>query len=229
MNAETMTNIQQKRDNTVAIARGIAIIAMVVGHCVAEGDLKTFIYKWHMPLFFFFSGYFFVNGKYSFKNFTLRKLRTIYVPFAFWGVLLIWIHNPLVDWNIVAPPHYNLTDQLKFSAICIFRMNHIETFLGTFWFLKTFLLVNICAFVIAAVAFRVLRKLPAVAIYSLLMAVAFALSLFLFADKSPNEKNLVGLAFFFAGSLARNYSIKGGGFCCSRQPLHCYVPTSSMR
>lgn len=45
------------RDETFDILKGIAIILMVVGHCEV-GPLGPFINSFHMPLFFFVTGYF---------------------------------------------------------------------------------------------------------------------------------------------------------------------------
>lgn len=56
-------------DKTINIAKGIAIFSMVIGHVINhESPLSIFIYKWHMPLFFFFSGFFFNIQKYKFKK-----------------------------------------------------------------------------------------------------------------------------------------------------------------
>ena len=51
------------RNTVIAIAKGIAIILMVIGHADAPGLLTNFIYTFHMPLFFMAAGYFF-NYKY---------------------------------------------------------------------------------------------------------------------------------------------------------------------
>ena len=47
------------RDETFDVLKGIAIILMIVGHCKI-GPLKAFIFSFHMPLFFFIAGYFFL-------------------------------------------------------------------------------------------------------------------------------------------------------------------------
>lgn len=42
-------------NKTVNIAKGLSIIAMVIGHVLSSDNILTiFIYKWHMPLFFSF-------------------------------------------------------------------------------------------------------------------------------------------------------------------------------
>lgn len=46
-----------KRIEWVDIAKGIAIVAMIIGHEIPNNDLRTFIFSFHMPLFFILSGY----------------------------------------------------------------------------------------------------------------------------------------------------------------------------
>ena len=47
------------RDNTIDIIKGVAILSVIVGHLTHFWALKSFIYTFHMPIFFFASGYFF--------------------------------------------------------------------------------------------------------------------------------------------------------------------------
>ena len=47
-----------ERDRCIDIAKGIAIVAVVFGHCYLF-PYTRFIYSWHMPLFFILAGYFF--------------------------------------------------------------------------------------------------------------------------------------------------------------------------
>ena len=57
----------KQRNSTIDIARGIAIIVMIMGHVeigILEHDswFSIWYHAWHMPIFFIVSGYFF-NGK----------------------------------------------------------------------------------------------------------------------------------------------------------------------
>ena len=47
----------QKRDLTLDLAKAICIILMVIGHSGCPDYLHRFIYMFHMPCFFFISGY----------------------------------------------------------------------------------------------------------------------------------------------------------------------------
>ena len=53
------TTMAVNRDTTISIAKGIAIILMVIAHAEAPGWLCKFIFEFHMPLFFITAGYFF--------------------------------------------------------------------------------------------------------------------------------------------------------------------------
>jgi len=84
----------------IDFAKGIAIILVVMGHMVQynlKGDaanaIFNFIYSFHMPLFFFLSGYV-AALKYegicirSVLPFIKKKSLSLLVPFLTWGILL---------------------------------------------------------------------------------------------------------------------------------------------
>lgn len=47
------------RDNRITIAKALGIILVVVAHTDGHGLLNSFIFEFHMPLFFICAGYFF--------------------------------------------------------------------------------------------------------------------------------------------------------------------------
>ena len=48
----------QQRNNAISIAKGFAIIFVVMAHADMPGMLNRAIYLFHMPLFFITAGYF---------------------------------------------------------------------------------------------------------------------------------------------------------------------------
>ena len=76
-------NNQGERNNTLDIAKGIAIILMVMGHCYsANNAVLTLIYGFHMPAFFMISGIIFgmklqrdENYRFDVPHITVRFLR----------------------------------------------------------------------------------------------------------------------------------------------------------
>lgn len=87
----------------VDTARGFGIVLVVYEHVVrglVSGDLMTWtattrfidswIYTFHMPLFFFLSGLFLVRSvKRRWGTFALGKLRTIAYPYFLWSVVTV--------------------------------------------------------------------------------------------------------------------------------------------
>ena len=65
------------------VLKGIGIILVVLGHTTHNDELSSWIYHFHMPLFFFLSGVFFsptIQG-------LVKRVRQILIPYLIFGVL----------------------------------------------------------------------------------------------------------------------------------------------
>lgn len=91
------------RIDWIDIAKGIGIFLMVMGHTSIPKLGGHWIYSFHMPLFFFLSGFLFQPGKYTWSQFIKRKVRTMVVPYFFF-VVLNWIVCELLQYDSY-PPH----------------------------------------------------------------------------------------------------------------------------
>lgn len=84
--------MQNERNQWIDIAKGITIILMVLGHSSLPQPISRFIWSFHMPLFFIASGWMTKWEKYNFKEFTMRKIRTLAVPFlCYSAIVLLWL------------------------------------------------------------------------------------------------------------------------------------------
>lgn len=75
------------------IAKGLGILAVVWAHILVVGWSHRFIYAFHMPLFFFISGYLFNSAKYpSFKAFISKRFKRLFIPYVIYSVVTwaIW-------------------------------------------------------------------------------------------------------------------------------------------
>ena len=63
------------------MAKGYGIILMLIGH-LHVNELMVWIYSFHMPLFFFVSGYLF-NIKSNFLDFGAGKVKRMVIPYLF--------------------------------------------------------------------------------------------------------------------------------------------------
>lgn len=71
----------------IDITKGIGILLVVWAHILLVGWTHRFIYAFHMPLFFFMSGYLFNSVKYhSFKDFLKKRFRRLIIPYLIYSV-----------------------------------------------------------------------------------------------------------------------------------------------
>ena len=80
---------EKKRVLWIDVARGIAILLAVFGHCIGKlfNPGNRFILAFHMPLFFFLSGMCISESIISAKNYLVKKVKTLLVPQAVLGIL----------------------------------------------------------------------------------------------------------------------------------------------
>lgn len=125
-----MSTIVQSRLEWVDLAKGFGIILVVIGHTTLPIEIRKWIYSFHMPLFFYLSGYFFKSGKYSFLDFFIKRCRTLLIPFMSF-VFFNWIGFDLLHlwWG---ESTYDIINVLKNGPK------------DPIWFLTTLFVVEIC-------------------------------------------------------------------------------------
>lgn len=141
-------------DQSISIAKGIAIILMVMAHARCPLWWQHFINMFHMPLFFFFSGYCFKNAYLSdVRLFALKRIRRIYWPFVKWGMFFLLLHNIFYflnfyngefGYNGEVQHLYTFYDYIKNSILIFIGMIHTEQLLGGYWFLQS---LFFCSFI----------------------------------------------------------------------------------
>ncbi len=136
------------------ILKGIAITLVVIGHNLSNPSIPfQFIYSFHMPLFFFISGFFF-KKKYCFdlKNLLIKKIKTLLLPYYLYGLASVILYCTLVDGNFL------LLDVLMFGN----RMEMTNAAFNTaLWFLPCLFMVTM----IFAVLYRVLKQYSVIPIF----------------------------------------------------------------
>jgi fucose 4-O-acetylase-like acetyltransferase len=177
------------KDDTFTIAKGIGIFLVVLGHCTGTNQTQyifNFIYLFHMPLFFFLSGYFFkdkyLNNK---KKFFIGRLRRLYVPFVKWNVIFvvlhnffyrIYIYNSDYGFNGIPSHLYNRND-FVYNIINIIGFRNEEPLLGQLWFLPVLFFSSM----MAIVALYVVNKTKGISTKTLTyVVILFLLSSLLF-------------------------------------------------
>ena len=117
------------RDKTIDVLKGLAILLMIIGHCISPQDNTTFglairhmIYSFHMPLFFLIGGLFF-KGNLNIK----KDARRLLVPYLFTCLILLFVKSIEVIVN---------------NDLALLRLEIIKDLLGSTWYPRTNLIFN---------------------------------------------------------------------------------------
>jgi fucose 4-O-acetylase-like acetyltransferase len=138
--------MNKSRIDFIDIAKGIGIILVVIGH--TQSPINNFIYLFHMPLFFFISGYLYKDEyTYNIKALIKSRIKSLYFPFCSYGIIFILLHNTFISmgfYNRNVINYYSIFDifiNIFKTATLIFGNN--EIFLNTFWFLTSLFFLEI--------------------------------------------------------------------------------------
>lgn len=117
------------------IVKGVGIILVVVGHLC--WDLTRYIYLFHLPLFFFVSGYLYNEDKYGDDPYlhVANRLKSSWMKYVLVFWVLILTHNLWLDLKIawVYPGHYDITD-IAYEMVQALLGQGGESFGITLWF-----------------------------------------------------------------------------------------------
>lgn len=144
------------RDNVISIAKAVGIILMVIGHAGCPAFLHNLIYQFHIPLFFFFSGFCFKDKYLSdFRTYATRRVTGIYLPYVKYAILFLVFHNVFYELNIyngvygyngVPSALYTFQDALHRLFKITTAMAAEEQLLGGYWFMKILFLASFAGY-----------------------------------------------------------------------------------
>lgn len=82
-----------QRINWIDYAKVIGIYLVVLGHLPIPEQGSVYIYSFHMPLFFFISGFLSKTNNITFRQFILKKIRTLIIPYIIFsiGTYIFWV------------------------------------------------------------------------------------------------------------------------------------------
>ena len=136
---------------TVNVAKGLAIILMVLGDASFLKYGVRFIYMFHMPLFFFLSGYCFKDSYLKdFKTYTVKRVKGAYLPFVLWSCIFLLLHNFFFNFHIYDLEYggsiYSTHDYIIKMLKIVGAMQQTESLLGGYWFLHTYFISSFLMF-----------------------------------------------------------------------------------
>lgn len=186
-----MINSNRNNNNRIKyvdIFRGIGIILMVLGH-IGLGDVfHHYIHAFHMPMFFFISGFCYKQKNISMYMFIKSKSFSLLLPYTVFGVIqyILWL---LYKGNSLRP------------LINLFWINTDGIVIaGALWFLTALFCVDIIFFLID-------RKIGSDTIKNILILflsiIGYALPIMHIRLPLGADVALVGLGFYYIGFLIK--------------------------
>ena len=188
-----------KRNSVIDIYKGIGIVLVLMGH-IGFGASSSYIsHAFHMPMFFFISGYLYHrNTEDGFWAWVKKKARTLLAPYCVFGVLnyLFWM---LIQFqkgeNISIAPIIHLLFE-----------NTTGLASGSLWFLTAIFFANVCFGVVD----RYIKNPVWKGVLVVLVANIgiFAAEYFPFRLPYAMDAGMVGVGLFYAGYLLKKYEDK---------------------
>lgn len=135
----------QQRINWIDWSKVFAIYLVVLGHLVQRTGIELyifyFIYLFHMPFFFFISGYLFKVREETFKQFFANSFKLLVIPYLLLNLI----------GNIFLIPTWILSKQWPIEQIIYFFTADGRGDIGPTWFLICLFWVRLLAYFIIQV------------------------------------------------------------------------------
>ena len=157
------------RDKNLDILRGLGMIFVVMGHC--GFPFTSYLYTFHVPLFFILSGYLYTyNPKNKILSVIRKKIFRLYTPLVLMFIFLIITHNFFVQIDILCTDNslgnlpkngfipvkglYGFKDILIEITKAIFMIGGGQLS-GALWFLRTMMFSSL----LLEIQFRLIHRI----------------------------------------------------------------------
>ena len=179
-----------KRLGYIDLYKSIGIILMIMGHIGFGDGFDFFIHAFHMPMFFFISGFLYSRKKnIKFKTYFFKKFRSLIIPYIVFGIVHFGISIFLYGYDINYLKHllFVNTDGLPIA--------------GALWFLTALFFVDIIYYLIDRF---IKRNLYQFIIIVLMFACALVYKRTIGVLPYALGSSMAGLVLFFIGNKVKN-------------------------
>lgn len=199
------------RYNWLDALKGFAVILVIIGHLPTFPELRTYIFSFHLPLFFFISGYLFNRDKYSQTGrFVASRIKSIVLPYFLFTItsyVIFLLVNYSPSKNKFYLPYEGSPSKTIYSVLyasCNFEHFNSVIFNGPLWFLPCLFATSIIFYFL----FRTFnRSLSSFIVATLIISLAGYYSINYLPQALPWSIDIAlsAVTFYSAGYLFRNY------------------------
>lgn len=127
--------------------KGIGILLVILGHTFCPNSIKVWLYSFHMPLFFFLSGYVFKVKTNHFREFLISRIKGLLIPALIFETVTILYS---VIEGLIVKDSYEVNVTAKLFGVIVQRRGGVLSY-GP-WFL-------ICLFTTQIILYFLLKKI----------------------------------------------------------------------
>lgn len=182
----------QSRLTYIDLLKGFGIFLVVWGHTMVPRS--AYIYSFHMPFFFFLSG--FIHKQKPLNQFILNKINTLYVPYVIFTVFS-WLFYLI---RMILKDNTALIDDHLSKLSSIFTGNADNGGNNPLWFLTCLLVISVL-FLFIQKFFTHRKGLPFVILIS--SFIGYRLSVYNISFHFNIDIAFTGLTFYYLGFLAK--------------------------
>jgi len=174
------------------MAKGYGIIFIILSHLQTD-NFGYFLNSFHVPLFFFLSGFVF-SARKDFKEFFIEKCKSLLFPYLYLGVPMMLFHTALST--------YYDRSFLTTQKITDMMLNYVlQERMWTIWFLT-------CLFLLELIFYFLVKKIKStsvIGIISALMAIAGLVYYRFIGKELPWNVDIcfTAIPFFYVGYLCK--------------------------
>lgn len=192
-------SMENKRITWIDITKGIGIFLVVWAHAIdRDSIIWRSINSFHMPLFYFLSGYVFNDSDITFNDMVYRiqkKVNDLWTPFVRYSIFVLLLFTLITRQETM--------ESLIRKSIAILMMRDTAPLLGATWFITTLFFAQVLLIVFQYFRCRV-GILKNLRVDFISIAVSFAAGFLI-----PNNKIgriFVAVAFLILGKVYRQFS-----------------------
>ncbi|MUK29473.1 acyltransferase family protein [Aliivibrio fischeri] len=185
--------------NWVSGLKFFGIIAVILGHI--NSPLSSFIFSWHMPLFFMISG-FFIKTDDNIKGLIFKDCKRLMIPYFIFSSLALGITS-LKLWALNREA-LTYSDELVAIFFWMDYKHLIETYAFVLWFLPALFFARICYYIIMRNISNVLLQL---CLFILLFLISFQIQLPFALSNAMNSALWIFIGSILFSALERDNKV----------------------
>lgn len=140
-----------QRNEMLDSVKGIGMLSIIIGHSlttlpITHMKLGSFVYLYHIMLFFFVAGFLYDDNKYNqygrIPAYIGKRFYGIFKLYVLYNTGFVLLHNLLVSFSLITAESYSPNECLIWLLSGV-TMQTNEAMLGAFWFLPVFFVSNV--------------------------------------------------------------------------------------